>query len=846
VFSGPWGNNGYSIIINHRYWLEDKPHYLDEAGEFWFHKTGASSGRLYVRMPGDAPPSNYTVEAARHTALIYKYRGTADYIEISGLTFRFGNIYWPLEYRDFQDYPSVVSGTITIEGNAIGFVVRNCTFEYVAQAVRFRSYGATDLVTGLLIADNDIRYCDRGAITVLDGGKLDLVQVLRNRIRDTGLRPWRVNGNHTLQVNYALRPEIAGNMLERVGGAGLFIFGGKGSGSMNDVPFARILMHHNKVKDSLLCANDWGGIENWQGGPFYVYNNISRNAAGRQNFKPGRFGAHFYLDGAFKSYHFNNIAWGEQVWVLNKMMDAPTAYNQVLGYNNTFFNNASYNCGPVHHQMSSSTGRSKYLGIVSDTSRTYVFDNPATTSTANYDTLAYDWNVVSGVGGSFGRFENSGSYSTPAAFATALNNRKAMAWATGVQSNSSSFTDAANGDFRLKAGSPAIDAAGKVFVPWALSHVEGEWGFNLNRNTPNVILDEAWYLRASFIDRELYQYQPTMPLTCVNTTAGSFIASPLETWAPGALRLDGSSQYAYSPGSGPSGRTLDIGTNSFIIEVYFRTVPDHTGGVLVCKYSTDGYALGIDELGQAKFSLRRGDAWVYQRSGGVMVNDGAWHHLLVEFARTTSLISMFVDGVRVGGAGSGAVPMAGVSIVSSAQFLVGKGPAGSHFAGDVDFLRISRATLAMARTTIEELYDWQFGGPFLADFRGVEPHGRRDAGPLEYSYAGEDMPCIVVQPTNIVIEVNASGGIRVTALNADGFHWAKDGSAMSLLSGPCVTFNYVQPANAGVYTVCASNAAGVVTSAPITVTVVPEPLAGAMLVLAFSGVLARMRPSIHQ
>ena len=38
--------------------------------------------------------------------------------------------------------------------------------------------------------------------------------------------------------------------------------------------------NHNKVTDSLLNTCDWGGIETWQGGPSYVYDNISGNPGG--------------------------------------------------------------------------------------------------------------------------------------------------------------------------------------------------------------------------------------------------------------------------------------------------------------------------------------------------------------------------------------------------------------------------------------------------------------------------------------------------------------------------------------------------------------------------------------
>ena len=36
------------------------------------------------------------------------------------------------------------------------------------------------------------------------------------------------------------------------------------------------------------------------------------------------------------------------------------------------------------------------------------------------------------------------------------------------------------------------------------------------------------------------------------------------------------------------------------------------------------------------------------------------------------------------------------------------------------------------KTTIEELYAWEFNGPFLRDFCGNQPVGKRDAGAIEY------------------------------------------------------------------------------------------------------------------
>ena len=77
--------------------------------------------------------------------------------------------------------------------------------------------------------------------------------------------------------------EIAGNVIERSYAQGIDVHGAKTSGMWGDVPFTRILIHHNKVWESMLNCNDYGGIETWQGGPAYVFDNLSYNAQGYRN-----------------------------------------------------------------------------------------------------------------------------------------------------------------------------------------------------------------------------------------------------------------------------------------------------------------------------------------------------------------------------------------------------------------------------------------------------------------------------------------------------------------------------------------------------------------------------------
>ena len=50
-------------------------------------------------------------------------------------------------------------------------------------------------------------------------------------------------------------------------------------------------------------------------------------------------------------------------------------------------------------------------------------------------------------------------------------------------------------------------------------------------------------------------------------------------------------------------------------------------------------------------------------------------------------------------------------------------------------MRIVLGTMVDAKMTIEELYAWQFDGPFLRDFAGRAPTGAgRDAGAIESTY----------------------------------------------------------------------------------------------------------------
>src|SRR6185369_13141411 len=234
------------------------------------------------------------------------------------------------------------------------------------------------------IEDNDFRRTDLGILSVEDGsawgyakprGLLGDVRIYRNHSLETGTRPSRYNTGTGIHVAGARTVEIAGNVIERSYAQGIDVSGAKPSGMWGDVPFTRILIHHNKVWESMLNCNDYGGIETWQGGPAYVYDNLSYNALGYQHWGRGDgagFGHAYYLDGAFKNYHFNNIAWGKAKDASSPVVNC-AAFQEIISYQNTFFNNTIFNFYTGSRRQAPVAGRNKYLGNIWDGIGQYVF-----------------------------------------------------------------------------------------------------------------------------------------------------------------------------------------------------------------------------------------------------------------------------------------------------------------------------------------------------------------------------------------------------------------------------------------------------------------------------------------
>jgi hypothetical protein len=247
--------------------------------------------------------------------------------------------------------------------------------------------------------------------------------------------------------------------------------------------------------------------------------------------------------------------------------------------------------------------------------------------------------------------------------------------------------------------------------------------------------------------RDDYYKKPTYPLKALNVTLKDYEDGPLENWTRGALHFNGRDQYAVISNvdvcrpveleahgrnetvkrtvTGSELSNPQIYTSSFLIEVYFKTAPGLKDAVLIQKMDKAGYALRIDGKGSISLSASAGGPAASIASDR-SVNDGGWHHVVAEVDRKSRSFTIYIDGRTDG---SGRFLGLDDSLANEADLYVGGTRTGHYFNGAIDFLRIARGTLADSKTTIDELYQWEFNGPFLDDFTG---HRRQASG----GYAG--------------------------------------------------------------------------------------------------------------
>jgi len=776
AYQGMWfGASGRSITGN-RYFLEDKPHYLDSAGEHWFEKKGAG-GRLFIRLPDDADPNRARVEAAKRYSIIEDVCSAkapnrldvlgsrandpktvpthgVEHLEISGLSFCFNNIWWNTEYAVWM-HKEIDSAAIRLRGSCDNVRIANCRFEHVVEAVQVLPINKHAHSGSFAITDNFISYTGDDAINVAKGGgSIQNVDFLRNKLFMIGMRPNRQSSGHAVTIGYPVTMEVAGNILNRTYGAGLFLFGGKPNGSDRDAPLGRYLVHHNRVEQTLLAANDWGGIETWQGGPFYVYNNISANPGGL--WWPGdRLGFAYYLDGGFKNYLFNNIACGANNKD-KKLANAFAFYEAVGTIHNSFMNNTIYRF-KSGSSWSPRGGHHHYAGnLWSDISRGVYnhgkLKEDAKPSTVRYPygTMAYGPDVFHRIE-KFGNFENhlpkkEAVHQDFASMEAAVKRNKTLNSSLGTSTNSNPMRDPANRDMRLTSDSAAIDKGVTHFVPWGLYGMVGEWNFYHHGNDVGKIPDQHWYMAEYLNNRGSYHEAPQFPLRVVNVTESNYVSGPLENWVKGALQLNGKNQYAvltHADMNKPYNYTVDkqkktvsgdklknpeIHTSNFLIEICFKSAVGQGRSILIEKMGRAGYSLTLNAKGGVTLTVKERDREVKLESA-LKVNDARWHHVIAEADRQAKTMTIYLDGRKnVVGRGLGSE-----SLANSADLHIGGSPKGNYLNGAIEFVRICQGTLKDARTTIEELFHWQFHGPQHHDFTGRKPTGlHRDAGALEF------------------------------------------------------------------------------------------------------------------
>ena len=191
-----------------------------------------------------------------------------------------------------------------------------------------------------------------------------------------------------------------------------------------------------------------------------------------------------------------------------------------------------------------------------------------------------------------------------------------------------------------------------------------------------------------------------------------------------------------------------ISTSNFLIEAYFKTAPGRKDGVLIQKRDGAGYSLRVNEAGGVTLAAQAVGARASLASQGA-VNDGQWHHVIAEADRKAGTFTIDIDGRQdASGPGLGA----DASLANNADLFVGGTPQGHNLDGAIDFLRIARGTLADAKTTIDELYAWEFHGPFLHDFTGrARPADGGAAGAIDDAAPGH------VRVATYVVDQAATG-----------------------------------------------------------------------------------------
>ncbi len=705
--------------VKSHYFIENTPFLLDTVNEFYYDK---NAGRLFVRLEDEKDPNTATLEVATTEQLLI-INGKHD-IAISGLTFGYTTT-TAIRYG-YADTRSAIRMT----GSCRNIVISNNNFRYVNGGISAQNSSSENLTSSdITVSDNDFYVVDDLSIIFGENNGVYFrdVHIMRNRIYDNGARQrGRWYSSIPAILGQFRDGEAAGNIVDVSWGNGLDFFWGKSSGDSRDVPLIRGMIYQNMATNTLLGTNDYGGIESWQGGPAFCFNNVSHNASGYKHYNNSSIGYAYYFDGAFKQIVFNNIASG-----VSHNRNAASIM-QVLGFYNIYAHNTAYNTNVFFDAATGSlqlNGYNAYLGNVGEDVSTF-FSHQIDKDYIPFE--SYGNNISSSLPFS-GSLENKGTKMNLDVFRNDLETYKSQDAEVGWNSAMPVTGNASGHDFRLKADGEALDRGVKFFTAFPLAAVVGEWNFLKHPADPSIIMGDNLYMTSEYSNRDTYQDIPKNNLTVHNVSDTSFVMGELEDWTNGALWFDGASVWcSVSDAAVRSHRSnnVDMTDNSFILELFVRPDSGSVNGILVSKQDNgSGYELGIDDSGDPVMSLYSAGGTASQ-TANMAINDGKGHHVLAEINRAGS-IQIYVDGEAVSGISTGTVPGPDESLSNTSDLLVGRNAGGSYFRGSMDFLRISKGLLADAKTTIGELYTWETGGPFLYDIAGNEPVGKRDAGAIE-------------------------------------------------------------------------------------------------------------------
>ena len=732
---------------NFRYYIEDHPSLLDSPNEFYYDK---DKGRLYLWLEGNRNPNEAKIELAKQLfgVTIEKKRN----IVIDGLSLSFYN------RIDYVTNHKVHRGryfcsAIQLKGSVQNIKILNCNLEYLPHGIIGFPFQKNDLLENIEISKNIIRHIEGQAIHInlsgyyyekefinLDELKARMRRVLvkGNNIFDAGFRnmSFYEEQGDGIGIYHGETVEVCDNIVDTVASQGIDVYNGLNyDKSKQEYPLIRSLIHDNVVTNSVLDTQDYGGIEAWHAGPCYIYNNISGNAVGyiyakfkkdglEEAYRSTSWATGIYMDGVYKAYVFNNIIWGNNGDAAKNAIYNSAGINEAMGFLKVVFNNTMYNLATGLHKDMPQSNRNYYLNnLYLDIAYKFIQHDIVQKKTIGYTTLAFAGNVFQGTPLNFALLgdEDDPPSETIEDWRKFLKSNKAMVSDSGVATKNLQVEDMKKHNFKPRKGSEVIDKAKKVFVPWSLYKVTGEWGFYKHLADPKRIIGESVDFNKEWKQRDMFLDIPQNDLSGINVTDTSFKKGILEDWVDGALEFNGLNRYCELKNS----EALDMSTNNFLIEA----VLNGKKGPVVSKVDgKNGYSLVLQEDGKLRLSvLSEGTETACESEKPA--NDGNWHHVIAQVDRSKGL-EIFVDGKSATGKKSGEVKG---NLANSGAFLVGK-KGESYFSGMLDFLRISKGTLADAETTIEELYKWEFDGPFLKDFYGKPMQGKaRDVGAVEYS-----------------------------------------------------------------------------------------------------------------